>query len=121
MAADRSPALLPPALSAAPSPANDARLALWGASTPTPRQDASPPARLTTGCARPRAAPERDAGRGPPRELARPGGPALTLDGSERRQRPHASANHQEHDSGTQKAPTDKHLLLVNANPKTVV
>jgi hypothetical protein len=67
-------------------------------------------------------APERDARRVATSELARAGGPDLTIDGSERRrQRPHDNAKQKEHYSGKKKAHTDKNILLVNANTKKVV
>lgn len=67
-------------------------------------------------------APARDARHVATRELARAGGPDLTIDGSERRrQRPQDRAKQKEHYSGKKKAPTDKNILLVNANTKKVV
>jgi hypothetical protein len=67
-------------------------------------------------------APERDARRVATRDLARAGGSALTIDGSERRrQRPKAHATQNEHYSGKKKAHTDKNILLVNANTTKVV
>jgi hypothetical protein len=67
-------------------------------------------------------APERDARRVATSDLARASGPALTIDGSERRrQRLQEHAQHKEHYSGKKKAHTDKNILLVNANPKKVV
>src|SRR4029453_9693405 len=66
-------------------------------------------------------APERDARRVATSELARGGGPILTIDGSERRQRPQDHAKQQAHYSGKKKAHTDKNILLVNANTKKVV
>jgi DDE superfamily endonuclease len=67
-------------------------------------------------------APERDARRVATSELARAGGPDLTIDGSERRrQRPQNHAKQKEHYSGKKKAHTDKNILLVNANTKKVV
>jgi Helix-turn-helix of DDE superfamily endonuclease/DDE superfamily endonuclease len=66
-------------------------------------------------------APERDARRVATRDLARAGAPDLTIDGSERRrQRPKEHAKQKEHYSGKKKPPTDKNLLLVNANTKKV-
>ena len=54
--------------------------------------------------------------------IARAGGPALTIDGSERRrQRPKEHAKQKAHYSGKKKAHTDKNILLVNANTKKVV
>src|SRR4029453_3454582 len=67
-------------------------------------------------------APERDARRGATSDLARAGGPDLTIAGSaRRRQRPHDYATQKEHYSGKQKAHTDKNILLVKANTKKVV
>ena len=67
-------------------------------------------------------APERDAGRVATSELARAGGPNLTIDGSERRrQRPQDHAKQKEPYSGQKTAHTDKNLLLVNANTQKVV
>jgi hypothetical protein len=67
-------------------------------------------------------APERDAHRVGTSELARAGGPALTLDGSERRrQRPQEHAKQKAPSSGKKTAHTDNNLLLVNANTKKVV
>jgi Helix-turn-helix of DDE superfamily endonuclease/DDE superfamily endonuclease len=67
-------------------------------------------------------APERDAHRVATSDLARAGGPDLTIDGSERRrQRPKEHAKQKAHYSGKKKAHTDKNLLLVNANTKKVV
>jgi hypothetical protein len=67
-------------------------------------------------------APERAAHRVATSDLARAGGPALTIDGSERRrQRPKEHAKHKAPYSGTKKAHPDKNLLLVNANTKKVV
>lgn len=67
-------------------------------------------------------APARDARHVATSELARAGGPDLTIDGSERRrQRPQDRAKQKEHYSGKKKAPTDKNILLVNANTKKVV
>jgi hypothetical protein len=67
-------------------------------------------------------APERDAGRVATRDLARAGGPDLTIDGSERRrQRPKDHAQQKEHSSGKKKAHTDKNILLVHAHTKKVV
>ena len=55
-------------------------------------------------------------------ELARAGGPNLTIDGSERRrQRPQDHTKQKEHYSGKKKAHTDKNILLVNTNTKKVV
>ena len=67
-------------------------------------------------------APERDATRvaGSPWALA--GGPTLQGDGTERRrQRPKDDAQQKEHYSGKKQAPTDKNILVVNANTKQVV
>ena len=67
-------------------------------------------------------APEREAHRVATSDLARAGGPDLTIDGSERRrQRPQDHAKQKEHYSGKQQAHTDKNILLVNANTKKVV
>jgi DDE superfamily endonuclease len=67
-------------------------------------------------------APERDARRVATSDLARAGGPDLTIDGSERRrQRPQDHAKQKEHYSGKKKAHTDKNILLVNKNTKKVV
>jgi DDE superfamily endonuclease len=67
-------------------------------------------------------APERDARRVATSDLARAGGPDLTIDGSERRrQRPKEHAKQQKHSSGKKKAHTDKNILLVNENTKKVV
>jgi hypothetical protein len=67
-------------------------------------------------------APERDARRVATSDLARAGGPDLTLDGSERRrQRPKEHAKQQEHYSGKKKAHTDNNILLVNEHTKKVV
>jgi len=67
-------------------------------------------------------APERDARRVATSDLARAGGPNLTIDGSERRrQRPQDHTKQKEHYSGKKKAHTDKNILLVNANTKKVV
>jgi hypothetical protein len=66
-------------------------------------------------------APERDARRVATSDLARAGGPDLTIDGSERRrQRPQDHVKQKEHYSGKKKAHTDKNILLVNANTKKV-
>jgi hypothetical protein len=67
-------------------------------------------------------APERDARRVATSDLARAGGPNLTIDGSERRrQRPQDHTKQKAHSSGKKKAHTDKNILLVNANTKKVV
>jgi Helix-turn-helix of DDE superfamily endonuclease/DDE superfamily endonuclease len=67
-------------------------------------------------------APERDARRVATSDLARAGGPNLTIDGSERRrQRPQDHTKQKAHYSGKKKAHTDKNILLVNANTKKVV
>jgi hypothetical protein len=67
-------------------------------------------------------APERDASRVATRPLAREGAPAGALAGPERRrQRPTDASAHTAHDSGKKKAPTDKHVLLVNAYTSNVV
>jgi hypothetical protein len=66
-------------------------------------------------------APERDARRVATSDLARAGGPNLTIDGSERRrQRPQDHTKQKAHSSGKKKAHTDKNILLVNANTKKV-
>ena len=55
-------------------------------------------------------------------DLARAGGPDLTIDGSDRRrQRPKEHAKQKKHYSGKKKAHTDKNILLVNANTRKVV
>jgi len=60
-------------------------------------------------------APERDASRVAPRPLALAGGPAMAIDGPERRrQRPTHAAPQREPSSGKKKPPTEQHLLLVN-------
>jgi DDE superfamily endonuclease len=67
-------------------------------------------------------APERDARRGATSDLARAGGPDLTIAGSDRRrQRPQENAKQQEHYSGKKKAHTAKNILLVKENTKKVV
>jgi hypothetical protein len=67
-------------------------------------------------------APERDARRVATSDLARAGGPNLTIDGSERRrQRPQDHTKQKAHYSGKKKAHTDTNILLVNANTKKVV
>jgi hypothetical protein len=66
--------------------------------------------------------PERAARRGAHHPLALAGGPAVALDGTERRrQRPADATKHKEHDSGKTKTPTDKNLLLVNEQTGKVV
>jgi hypothetical protein len=66
--------------------------------------------------------PERDAHRVATAPLVQEGGPALALDGTERRrQRPTDPAQQQEHDSGKKKTPTNKNLLLVNEHTGKVV
>jgi len=66
--------------------------------------------------------PERDARRVAHYHLALEGGPALAIDGTERRrQRPADATKHKEHDSGKTKTPTDKNLLLVNEQTGKVV
>ena len=66
-------------------------------------------------------APARDARHVATSELARAGGPDLTIDGSERRrQRPKENAKQKKHYSGKKKAHTDKNILLVNANTRKV-
>ena len=67
-------------------------------------------------------APARDAHRVATSDLARAGGPDLTIDGSERRrQRPKENVKQKKHYSGKKKAHTDKNILLVNANTRKVV
>jgi len=67
-------------------------------------------------------APERDASQVATSPLALEGAPDGALDGTERRrQRPTDASQHQEHDSGKKKTPTDKNLLLVNEHTDTVV
>src|SRR5437660_8542863 len=59
-------------------------------------------------------APERDARRVATSDLARTGGPDLTIDGSERRrQRPQENAKQKEHYSGKKKRHSDNNILLV--------
>lgn len=59
--------------------------------------------------------PARDGSRLAPHPLALEGGPALAIDGPERRrQRPGAAPKHKAHYSGKKKTHTDKNLLLVN-------
>ena len=66
--------------------------------------------------------PERDARRVATAPLAQEGGPALALDGTERRrQRPTNQAQQQAHYSGKKKTHTDKNLLLVNEHTGKVV
>ena len=66
--------------------------------------------------------PERHARRVATAPLAQEGGPALALDGTERRrQRPTDPAQQQAHYSGKQKTHTDKNLLLVNEHTGKVV
>jgi hypothetical protein len=67
-------------------------------------------------------APERAASRLATRPLILAGAPATAIDGTaRRRQRPRAPQLHQEHDSGKQKAHTDKNLLWVNEMTHKVV
>src|SRR3989442_829994 len=67
-------------------------------------------------------APERDASRVATSPLALEGAPDVALDGTERRrQRPTKAAQQPEQDSGTQKTPTDKTILLVHAHTDPVV
>jgi len=67
-------------------------------------------------------APEREASQVAHNHVALEGPPALAMDGPERRrQRPIDATQHKEHDRGKKKTPTDKHILLVNAHPSTVV
>ena len=67
-------------------------------------------------------APERDASRVAPSPLALEGGPAMAIDGTERRrQRPTHAAPQREQDSGKKKTPTEKHLLLVNEPTDQVI
>src|SRR5260370_36472297 len=63
-------------------------------------------------------APERDASRVAPSPLALAGGPAMALDGPERRrQRPTHAAPQREQDSGQKKTPTEKHPFLGKEPP----
>ncbi len=67
-------------------------------------------------------APERDASRVATSPLALEGAPDVAIDGTERRrQRPTNAAQQQEQDSGKQKTPTDKTILLVHEHTATVV
>ena len=67
-------------------------------------------------------APERDAPRVEASAWAFAGAPNLAVDGTERRrQRPRDTATPKEQDSGKQKTPTDKHILLVNEHTRQVV
>ena len=67
-------------------------------------------------------APERDASRVATSPLALEGAPDMAIDGTERRrQRPIDTSQHQEHDSGKKKTPTDKNLLLVHEHTAKVV
>jgi hypothetical protein len=67
-------------------------------------------------------APERDASRVAPSPLALEGGPAMAIDGTERRrQRPTHAAPQREPDSGKKNTPTEKHLLLVNEPTDQVI
>src|SRR5262249_59703487 len=67
-------------------------------------------------------APERDASRVATSPLRREGAPAGALDGTERRrQRPTEAAQHTAHDSGQQKAHTEKNVLRINAYTSQVV
>ena len=93
----------------------------FGLSQPKPTTGFIASCPFVTGLARPRE-PERDARRVATSDLARAGGPDLTMDGSDRRrQRPQEHAQQQEHASGKQQAHTDTPILLVNANTKKVV
>ena len=66
--------------------------------------------------------PERDASRLATSPLALEGAPAAAIDGTERRrQRPTDAQRQKEHDSGKKKAPTDKHILLVNEMTRQVI
>ena len=66
--------------------------------------------------------PERDASRLAHHPLALAGGPAVALDGPERRrQRPADATKPKAHDSGKKKTHTDKNLLLVNEHTRKVV
>src|SRR5712664_1042000 len=67
-------------------------------------------------------APERDASRVATSPLALEGGPAMAIDGTERRrQRPTNAAQQREQYSGKKKTHTDKNLLLVNEHTTKVV
>jgi len=67
-------------------------------------------------------APERDESRVATSPLALEGAPDVAMDGTERRRQwPTNAAQQQEQDSGTQKTPTDKTILLVHAHTATVV
>src|SRR5712691_8983618 len=67
-------------------------------------------------------APERDASRGATSPLALEGGPAMAIDGTERRrQRPTNAAQQREPYSGKKKTPTEKNLLLVNEPTDNVI
>ena len=67
-------------------------------------------------------APERDASRVAPSPLALAGGPAMAIDGTERRrQRPTNAAQQREQYSGKKKTPTEKNLLLVNEHTDKVI
>src|SRR5438132_11573967 len=66
--------------------------------------------------------PERDASHVAHPPLVREGGPAVAIDGTERRrQRPSDARTPKAHDSGKKKTHTDQNLLLVNDNTGTVV
>ena len=66
-------------------------------------------------------APARDARHVATSELARAGGPDLTIDGSERRrQRPQDRAKQKEHYSGKKKAPTDKNGCVPPFTPSVL-
>ena len=84
--------------------------------------DSSPPAGLATRLARLGRSPRtrRDARRGESLGVCRR--PHSPGDGTERRrQRPKDDAQQKEHYSGKKQAPTDKNILVVNANTKQVV
>src|SRR6267154_3511491 len=67
-------------------------------------------------------APERDASRVATSPLALEGGPAMAIDGTERRrQRPTNAAQQREQYSGKKKTHTDKNLLLVNEHTDKVI
>jgi hypothetical protein len=67
-------------------------------------------------------APEREAPRVATSAMALAGAPNLAVDGTaRRRQRPQDAAKHKDHDSGKQKTPTDKNILLSNAHTGKVV
>ena len=66
--------------------------------------------------------PARDASRVAGHPLPLESAPALAIDGTaRRRQRPTDAARQQDHSSGTKKAHTDKHIVLINAPTGKVV